>query len=701
MSARSTILLHGKIDTFCSFSLVNRRLIEGLRRLGHVVQVVPGDRLVEAPPRVGVPDVYIAHDYPHDWTDAPGRFNVFVLVHEYFRLFREERTLVDRLNACFDLLVVPSRFTRRAARRSGVKIPILLCPWGVDHAEFCPTAPPVPLRTRKRFRFVYVGGAFERKGTDVLVRAFREEFTASEDVALIIKAFSYEWRRTWIDGVLRDGERPGRGPEIEYLHGVTPSVAGYYTAAAVGVFPYRGEGFGLPILECLASGTTVIVTRGGAADDFCSRTNARFIRARRKTTEGRAHLEPDRRDLRRLMRAAFRRGAPDAASRARISASVAGLTWTRTARRLSRAIEAGLAATRRGPAGWPLNGREPAVVWAHWTRDGGGADGAIAAHVDRAFRRRFPRYHGLDHRSGPWRGPVRAVVAEAGHALEHFLAARRTSPDAPRLLVCGDVPLPVAVRLSDLEKVRCGVRLRPQLLLRPMRLWRYAQERRLAHATVAWSRVSRRWLRALGSGDRPPHVVEPGAPGRAVPFRRPVRSLRFLFVSPDPFRDGVRLVLEAWDRLRPARAELLCVVPAEVTESARLIRYLVRHPAIRILDPLPRRRLRQLYPSVDCLLLPSLGNGAPLPVLEAMGAGRPAIVSTSTAAADLVSHGQSGYVVRTGSVTDLVEGLARLLDRPRRCVELGDAAFDTARRYTWRRFEHAMGELVTSLLNGR
>ncbi len=33
-------------------------------------------------------------------------------------------------------------------------------------------------------------------------------------------------------------------------------------------FPYRGEGFGLPMLEALACGLTVIATAGGAADAF-------------------------------------------------------------------------------------------------------------------------------------------------------------------------------------------------------------------------------------------------------------------------------------------------------------------------------------------------------------------------------------------------------------------------------------------------
>ena len=55
-------------------------------------------------------------------------------------------------------------------------------------------------------------------------------------------------------------------------------------------------------------------------------------------------------------------------------------------------------------------------------------------------------------------------------------------------------------------------------------------------------------------------MIEPGVTVRPVARRR-TGPVRFLFVSADPFRDGVRLLLEAWNRVGTARAELLCIVP--------------------------------------------------------------------------------------------------------------------------------------------
>ena len=47
-----------------------------------------------------------------------------------------------------------------------------------------------------------------------------------------------------------------------------------YAACQCLVHPYRGEGFGLPVLEAMACGLPVVVTGGGATDDFATDDHA-------------------------------------------------------------------------------------------------------------------------------------------------------------------------------------------------------------------------------------------------------------------------------------------------------------------------------------------------------------------------------------------------------------------------------------------
>jgi glycosyltransferase involved in cell wall biosynthesis len=58
-------------------------------------------------------------------------------------------------------------------------------------------------------------------------------------------------------------------------------LAALYRSADVTVFPYRAEGFGLPILESMACGRPAIVPAFGAALDVCTPASSFLVPARR------------------------------------------------------------------------------------------------------------------------------------------------------------------------------------------------------------------------------------------------------------------------------------------------------------------------------------------------------------------------------------------------------------------------------------
>jgi len=51
--------------------------------------------------------------------------------------------------------------------------------------------------------------------------------------------------------------------------------------ADVYVSPYKAEGFNLPVLESMALGVPVIVTKGGPTDDFVDATFAKYVDSER------------------------------------------------------------------------------------------------------------------------------------------------------------------------------------------------------------------------------------------------------------------------------------------------------------------------------------------------------------------------------------------------------------------------------------
>jgi glycosyltransferase involved in cell wall biosynthesis len=83
--------------------------------------------------------------------------------------------------------------------------------------------------------------------------------------------------------VERAAATPGAPPILLLDRDLTRGeLAGLYRSCDLLLHPYRGEGFGLPVLEARACGLPVLVTAGGATDDFCRGPGARLLPAERR-----------------------------------------------------------------------------------------------------------------------------------------------------------------------------------------------------------------------------------------------------------------------------------------------------------------------------------------------------------------------------------------------------------------------------------
>ncbi|MEX1026470.1 MAG: glycosyltransferase [Candidatus Paceibacterota bacterium] len=224
----------------------------------------------------GGPQVTIRHAYPPNWTPPTQGLWVHIQPWEFGHLPSD---WIVPLKEHVDEIWVPSHYVRRVYERSGIPAEkIQLIPWGVDPEVFTPAAVPLLMPAGKTFHFLYVGGTVARKGFDRLLAAYLAEFCPEDDVCLVVKDVGSKtaYRNANYQQEILAAQRDSAQPAILYLNRPLTGgqLASLYTACDCLVAPYRGEGFGLPILEAMACGTAPIVPVGGASDDFTTEETA-------------------------------------------------------------------------------------------------------------------------------------------------------------------------------------------------------------------------------------------------------------------------------------------------------------------------------------------------------------------------------------------------------------------------------------------
>ncbi|MDD2715924.1 MAG: glycosyltransferase [Candidatus Wallbacteria bacterium] len=201
------------------------------------------------------------------------RFKIGGMVYETSELPKQ---WVERINRHLNLLWVPNQFNRKLAERSGVKIPLLIAPYGVNRKNFYPqTARPV----RDKFIFVTVAMPQKRKGLLELINCFYQAFSGRDDVELRIKLpyrtgkFHFEYREGELEAKVRDH----RVKIIEERFLTDDGLREFLWQADCYVQPSRSEGLGMVLLEATACGLPVIACPYGGPAEFLGPENSFLI----------------------------------------------------------------------------------------------------------------------------------------------------------------------------------------------------------------------------------------------------------------------------------------------------------------------------------------------------------------------------------------------------------------------------------------
>jgi glycosyltransferase involved in cell wall biosynthesis len=97
----------------------------------------------------------------------------------------------------------------------------------------------------------------------------------------------------------------------------------------------------------------------------------------------------------------------------------------------------------------------------------------------------------------------------------------------------------------------------------------------------------------------------------------------------------------------------------------------------------PQTDMPAVYAAMDIFVLPSLNEGLPMTVLEAMAASKPIVATRVGAIPRVIRQGETGLLVNPADTAGLRDALARLLADPDLCRRMGAQAHDwVGRHYT-------------------
>jgi len=161
---------------------------------------------------------------------------------------------------------------------------------------------------------------------------------------------------------------------------------------------------------------------------------------------------------------------------------------------------------------------------------------------------------------------------------------------------------------------------------------------------------------------------------------------KLLFVGTWIDHKGIYYLAEAFEKVLQVIPEARLTIAGCQEPEERVRRFFPQatQAALEVWPFVARAEISSLYAEHEIFILPSLMEGMPLVLLEAMASGMPVVTTESSGMTDLVEDSHDGLFVIPGDAESLSVAIVRLCRDPELQLRLGNAAQEKMKRYTWK-----------------
>lgn len=172
-------------------------------------------------------------------------------------------------------------------------------------------------------------------------------------------------------------------------------------------------------------------------------------------------------------------------------------------------------------------------------------------------------------------------------------------------------------------------------------------------------------------------------------------TFRLLYAGTWLDQRGIFYIRDAMLRLKSRISGLKLTIAGPGTLGEEVMRFfgpqLVANVEVRPLTA--AGSMQELYAEHDIFVFPSLMEGLPSVLLEAMASGMPVITSETCGMPDMVQDGFNGLLVPPADAAALENAIARLAESAELRERLGCAALESMKRYEWSSAAEKLEEL--------